>query len=87
MKNLEAMRSNTLSVLRQLSRIGLEKTDLLSLQAVRPVLNAETVKDTPGVEGSSLLFYYLFDDWPAVYSTVARFHDRLDNLVREYCVD
>ena len=80
-KDFEALRGNTLSVLKQLSIVGLEKTDLLSLQAVRSSLNAEAVKDAPGVEGSSLLFYYLFDDWRAVYSTVGRFHDRLDTLV------
>ena len=84
--DLEALRSNTISVLKQLSVIGLEKTDLLSLQAVRSSLSAEAAKDAPGVEGSSLLFYYLFDDWRAVYSTVGRFHDRLDTLVWECCI-
>ncbi|KAN0117443.1 hypothetical protein V8E51_003420 [Hyaloscypha variabilis] len=77
-KDLEAMRSNTLSVLRQLSVV--DKTDPLSLQTVRYALKAEAVKDSPGIEGSSLLFYYLFDDWRAVYSTVGRFHNRLDTL-------
>jgi hypothetical protein len=73
------MRGNTLSVLRQLSVV--DKTDPLSLQTVRYALKAEAVKDSPGIEGSSLLFYYLFDDWRAVYSTVGRFHNRLDTLV------
>ncbi|KAE9376988.1 hypothetical protein N431DRAFT_555275 [Stipitochalara longipes BDJ] len=78
--DLNAMRSNTLSVLKQLSTVGLDKTDPLSLQTVRYALKAEAVKDAPGIEGSSLLFYYLFDDWRAVYSTVGRFHHRLDTL-------
>lgn len=75
------MRSNTMSVLKQLSTSGLDETDPLSLQTVRYALRAEAAQAAPGIEGSSLLFYYLFDDWRAVYSTVGRFHLRLDNLV------
>ena len=70
-----------MSVLKQLSTSGLDETDPLSLQTVRYALKAEAVQATPDIEGSSLLFYYLFDDWRAVYSTVGRFHLRLDNLV------
>jgi hypothetical protein len=71
-----------MSVLRQLSTSGPAETDPLSLQDVRYALRAEAVQAAPGIEGSSLLFYYLFDDWRAVYSTVGRFHFRLDKLVR-----
>lgn len=77
----KAMRSNTLSVLKQLSTVGWDKTDPLSLQTVRYALKSEAGKASPGIEGSSLLFYYLFDDWRAVYSTVGKFHHRLDTLV------
>jgi hypothetical protein len=70
-----------MSVLKQLSTVGLDKTDPLSLQTVRYALKVEAVQATPGIEGSSLLYYYLFDDWRAVYSTVGRFHHRLDTLV------
>jgi hypothetical protein len=83
--HLKAMRSNTLSVLRQLSVVGLDKTDPLSVQTVRyalkPDANALPSQTTPNVEGSSLLFYYLFDDWRAVYDTVGKFHGRLNTLV------
>lgn len=79
--DLPAMRNNTISVLRQLSAISFDTTDPLSLQTVRHALKAEPVQDTQGVEGSSLLFYYLFDDWRAVYGTVGKFHYRLNTLV------
>jgi hypothetical protein len=75
------MRRNTLSVLSQLSTVGLDQTDPLSLQTVRNSLKADAAQAQPGIEGSSLLFYYLFDDWRAVYSTVGKFHQRLDALV------
>jgi hypothetical protein len=70
-----------MSVLKQLSTSGVDETDPLSLQTVRYALKAETDQAAHGLEGSSLLFYYLFDDWRAVYSTVGRFHHRLDTLV------
>lgn len=75
------MRGNTLSVLNQLSTVALDKTDPLSLQTVRYALRSDAAKAEPGVEGASLLFYYLFDDWRAVYSTVGKFQQRLENLV------
>jgi hypothetical protein len=83
--HLKAMRSNTLSVLRQLSNVGLDKTTPLSVQSVRYALKSDDgvlpSQTTPDIEGSSLLLYYLFDDWRAVYSTVGKFHDRLNTLV------
>jgi hypothetical protein len=78
--DLKAMRRNTLSVLQQLSAVGYDQTDPLSLQTVRHALT-ETTQAQAGIEGSSLLFYYLFEDWRAVYSTVGRFHQRLGSLV------
>ena len=78
----KAMRRNTLSVLSQLSTVGVDKTDPLSLQTVRYALKSEAAKAEPGIEGSSLLFYYLFEDWRAVYTTVGRFQQRLTNLVQ-----
>jgi hypothetical protein len=48
--------------------------------SVRQALEGLDVED-PGVEGSSNLFYYLFDDWRAVYSTVEVFGERLKSLV------
>lgn len=53
------------------------------MQTVRQALDPNSHGADLGVEGASNLFYYLFDDWRAVYVTVAGFHDRLDELVRQ----
>jgi hypothetical protein len=73
------MRGNTLSVLSQLSTLGDLSSDPTSMQSVRQALESDA---NPGVEGASNLFYYLFDDWRAVYSTIAAFRIRLEKLVR-----
>ena len=79
--DLKSMRANTLSVLSQLSRFGHDSADPISLQTVRQALEQAASQDHPGLEGASNLFYYLFDDWRAVYSTVAGFHQRLEEFV------
>ncbi|KAG4425644.1 hypothetical protein IFR04_001106 [Cadophora malorum] len=76
--DLGAIRANTLSVLSQLSRLG--TADPISMQTVRQALKLDPAQAHPGLEGASLLFYYLFDDWRAVYLTVATYHKRLDEL-------
>jgi hypothetical protein len=73
------MRGNTLSVLNQLSTLGHLSSDPISMQSVRQALEQDA---NPGIEGASNLFYYLFDDWRAVYSTIAAFRSRLESLVR-----
>jgi hypothetical protein len=50
------------------------------MQSVRSALGDLDGED-PAVEGASNLFYYLFDDWRAVYSTVAIFGRRLKSFV------
>jgi hypothetical protein len=80
-EDLRATRSNLLSVLGQLSKVSHDSTDPLSLQSVRLALGDLDGED-PAVEGASNLFYYLFDDWRAVYSTVAVFEKRLEKFVR-----
>ncbi|EKD15881.1 uncharacterized protein L3040_003262 [Drepanopeziza brunnea f. sp. 'multigermtubi'] len=77
-EDVAAIRSNTLSVLSQLSIRS--TADAISLQSVRQALKLDATKHQPGIEGSSLLFHYLFDDWRAVYSTVATYNKRLDDL-------
>ncbi|PBP22086.1 hypothetical protein BUE80_DR007079 [Diplocarpon rosae] len=77
-EDLAAMRSNTLSVLRQLSKLG--TADAISMKTVRQALKQDGASENPGVEGASLLFHYLFDDWGGVYSTVAAYRKRLDEL-------
>ncbi len=76
------MRANTLSVLSQLSSHGGGSADPISLQTVRQALKLDTAQGDSGIEGASLLFHYLFDDWRAVLSTVAMYNRRLDELVR-----
>lgn len=44
---------------------------------IRKALKEGLDLSSPGVEGSSLLFYYLFDDWETVYATVVRYSKRL----------
>ena len=51
------------------------------MQSVRQALEGLDIDD-PGSEGSSNLFYYLFDDWRAVYSAVEVFGKGLKSLVR-----
>ncbi|TVY85132.1 hypothetical protein LSUE1_G000421 [Lachnellula suecica] len=81
-QDLKATRSNLLSVLSQLSKVKYDATSPLSLQSVRQAL-ADFNHENPGQEGASNLFYYLFDDWRAVYSTVDVFGKRLKKLQKE----
>ena len=75
------MRSNTLSVLTQLSNFGHRDANAISMQTVRQALKPDDSQVDMGVEGASSLFYYLFDDWRAVFSTVTMYHERLEQLV------
>ncbi|APA14702.1 hypothetical protein SS1G_06708 [Sclerotinia sclerotiorum 1980 UF-70] len=79
-KDLKSMRGNTLSVLSQLSKSGHETADPISMQTVRQVLDLNSTHPNNGIEGASNLFYYLFDDWRAVYKTVAFFRRSLQQL-------
>ncbi|ESZ91647.1 hypothetical protein SBOR_7978 [Sclerotinia borealis F-4128] len=79
-KDLISMRGNTLSVLSQLSKSGHDTADPISMQTVRQVLDLNAAHANNGIEGASNLFYYLFDDWRAVYATVAFFKKSLQEL-------
>ncbi|KAB8291243.1 hypothetical protein EYC80_009930 [Monilinia laxa] len=79
-KDLKSLRGNTLSVLGQLSKSGHETADPISMQSVRQVLDMNAAHANNGIEGASNLFYYLFDDWRAVYATVAFFRGSLQKL-------
>ncbi|TVY44487.1 hypothetical protein LSUB1_G000629 [Lachnellula subtilissima] len=81
-EDLKLTRLNLLSVLKQLSKVKNDSTDPLSMQSVRQALEGLDIDD-PGSEGSSNLFYYLFDDWRAVYSTVEVFGKELKSLQKE----
>ncbi|TVY50093.1 hypothetical protein LOCC1_G000020 [Lachnellula occidentalis] len=81
-EDLKSTRLNLLSVLKQLSEAKNNSTDPLSMQSVRQALESPDIDDR-GSEGSSNLFYYLFDDWRAVYSTVEVFGKRLKSLTKK----
>ncbi|KAH8599018.1 hypothetical protein B0O99DRAFT_33294 [Bisporella sp. PMI_857] len=85
--DIKSMRSNTLSVLSQLSIHGHLSADPISLQTVRHTLDLDRSQAERGVEGASNLFYYLFDDWRAVYSTLATYKNRLEELQTEILGD
>lgn len=78
-EDLKETRSNLLSVLRQLSKVKHDSIDPLSWQSVRQALDGLDGEKV-GIEGASNLFYYLFDDWLAVYHTVGFFRKRLKSL-------
>jgi hypothetical protein len=75
------MRHNTHSILSQLSSLGSESADPTSIQTIRQTLVLDGTVADPGLEGASNLFYYLFDDWRAVYKTISRYSQRLQELV------
>lgn len=85
---LKSIRGNTLSVLSQLSRHGHRSADPTSMQTVRQALELDDAAQVSiGNEGSSNLFYYLFDDWRAVYSTIAAYRARLAKLEQDILAD
>ncbi|KAL3420889.1 ADP-ribosylation factor [Phlyctema vagabunda] len=86
-EELQSMRSNTISVLSQLSNYGHDGADPVSLQSVRKALQVENTQSEPGIEGASNLFYYLFDDWRAVYSSIAAFQAKLESLQHDILGD
>ena len=79
--HLKALRNNTISVMSQLSNHGHLTADPISIQSVRQALDRDSLQPSSGIEGASNLFYYLFDDWRAVYSTISTFRHRLEELV------
>lgn len=80
-EDVKSIRANTLSVLKQLSERGRGGSlDPISMQTVRQALKDDVDELGQGMEGSSLLFYYLFDDWRAVFRTVAMYKQRLGEL-------
>lgn len=70
-----------MSVLRQLSEIGLNAADGVELISLRQSAGAEITVKLTGVEGASNLFYYLFDDWTATYTLLRALQGNLEKLV------
>lgn len=78
--HLESIRGNTLSVFSQISKHGHLDADALSLQSVRQTLGPDLAQEDIGNEGASNLFYYLFDDWRAIYVTTASYNKSCQDL-------
>jgi hypothetical protein len=77
----KAVRSHTINVLNQISTQCPNSVSvyLISLRSSLKI-QQEATKDL-GFEGSSNLFYYLFDNWLATYGLILEFKKRLDTLV------
>lgn len=90
-EKLENTRVNTIKVLRQLSKVGLKEaaSDYMQLTSVRMPLMASVNKhgrtavpeDRAAIEGSSSLFYYLFEDYSAAFPILHGSKMRLNDLV------
>ncbi|GJC99792.1 mutS domain V [Colletotrichum higginsianum] len=79
---LQSMRSNTLSVLCQLSKHGIaDFTDrLVSFKRVRQALSVTEPRAKVACEGSSNLFYYLFEDYSAAMPVLKTSKLQLEHL-------
>ena len=78
---VKTVREHTLTVLSQLSTIGLNAAGGVELISLRKPTAADTTSELSGVEGSSNLFYYLFDDWTSTYSLLRVLQNSLGELV------
>ncbi|KAK1688153.1 hypothetical protein BDP55DRAFT_547985 [Colletotrichum godetiae] len=82
-KELVNMRSNTTSVLCQLSKHGVEDFErrLLSLKPVRQAMSRSELDGNAAREGSSNLFYYLFEDYSSALPVLKTSKNELGRLV------
>ncbi|KFY11666.1 hypothetical protein V492_04335 [Pseudogymnoascus sp. VKM F-4246] len=80
---IKTVREHTLSVLRQLSTVGLAAADGVDLISLRKAAEAKVTEELTGVEGASNLFYYLFDDWTATYTLLRVLQGNLEKLRRK----
>lgn len=74
MKALKYTRGNFLNAFRQLSKINDSSVKTNPIMKLSIRLGSQTPQSsvTPASDAPGLLFYYLFDDWYASYSLVAR---------------
>ncbi|KAL2873292.1 hypothetical protein SGCOL_011551 [Colletotrichum sp. CLE4] len=81
-KELVNMRSNTTSVLCQLSKHGVEDFErrLLSLKPVRQAMPRSELDGNAAREGSSNLFYYLFEDYSSALPVLKTSKNELGRL-------
>ena len=81
-KYMMDIRAHTLNVLKQLSKQS-NKSPLgsVSLISVRFNLKSDDSYIDYGFEGSSNLFYYLFDNWSGTYNLLVSNRNHLEKLV------
>jgi hypothetical protein len=91
--DLGYIRRNLVNVFKQISRADEDKPSpnavmTIKLRSPTPPQSSLPLRPDISLEKSSLLFYYLFDDWYTTYSLVARkehqYGIRLERLVRLY---
>jgi hypothetical protein len=78
---MQAVRRHIGNVLSQLSVNDTENGGSMSLVSVRKILENNASHHNDGSEGSSNLFYYLFDNWRGAYKVITSNQDRLTDLV------
>lgn len=76
-----AVRSHLGNILSQLSTKDPGNGGSMSLVSVRNILKSNSTHDSDGSEGSSNLFYYLFDNWYSAYKMIIANQTRLKKLV------
>jgi hypothetical protein len=78
---MKAVRGHIKNVLSQLSINDTENGGSVSLVSVRKILKNNASHDDDGSEGSSNLFYYLFDNWHSAYKMIICNQKGLTHLV------
>lgn len=85
-EELAHMRSNTLKVFRQLSRVGIKEDQhkFSQLTSVRHTGQGQRLGDNKAqsVDVASNLFYYLFEDYTAAFDILNSSKAALDEIVR-----
>jgi hypothetical protein len=76
-----AVRGHLGNLLSQISNIDTGNRGSMSLVSVRNILKSNTSHENDGSEGSSNLFYYLFDNWYSAYKIILANQTRLEKLV------
>ncbi|KAK2001744.1 ADP-ribosylation factor [Colletotrichum falcatum] len=81
-EELQNMRSNTMSVLSQLSKHGITDFSdrLVSFKRVRQAMTGPGLQSDTAYEGSSNLFYYLFEDYSSAMPVLKASKLRLEQL-------
>lgn len=79
--SMKSIRGHTLNVLSQISEQGIKEAGSVSMTSVRLLLAHSGSQTDPGLEGSSNLFYYLFDYWHESYLLIIQVQSQLESIV------